>query len=246
MMDRRDRGRYSMERDRRGGQARSRSRDRNDRMRGRDSNRYGKRKEEKKDKFVGSLSEGQKPDKDTTSESDYGDAPDPVYDDEDDEEKIIEMRRKKREELLKKLAKTTDARPTNAPKAKPISPAVDNDDCIILETEKPSNGKDRPKISAAKEPPPIIKPPPIVKQPPPKVPIAATPTKVEQTPPESTTPPLPPGHFNKFGPAAAEEVNPQAIKSKETKKNDWDMFAEQDCDSNFDVSLQISLNISRK
>lgn len=47
---------------------------------------------------MGSLSEGQKQDKESTSGSDVGDID---IDDEDEEEKIIEMRRKKREELLK-------------------------------------------------------------------------------------------------------------------------------------------------
>lgn len=176
---------------------------------------------------MGSLSEGQKPDKDTTSESDYGDAPDPVYDDEDDEEKIIEMRRKKREELLKKLAKTTVPKADDKQSGASFKPSPTDDDCIILETEKPTNGKDRPKkVAVAKEPPPVVK----------TVPAPAPIPQVNKPLPESTTPPLPPGHFNKFGPAVEETNSATTSKPKETKKNDWDMFAEQDCDSNFDVS----------
>lgn len=189
---------------------------------------------------MGSLSEGQKPDKDTTSESDYGDAPDPVYEDEDDEEKIIEMRRKKREELLKKLAKTNapkaDARPSGTTKANHSSSA-DNDDCVILETEKPTNGKDRLKTSKAAKEPIVVKPLPTTTT----VPIAPIPTKEEIILLESTTPPLPPGHFNKFGPAIEETIPPTSKAKETTKKNDWDMFAEQDCDSNFDVSLSYVL-----
>lgn len=98
-VERRDRsGRgYSMERDRRS--QRSRSRDKYDRNY--TGSRYKRRGEEKKDKFVGSLSEGQKPDKESSSDSDIGNINMNVDDDDDDEEKIIEQRRKKREELLK-------------------------------------------------------------------------------------------------------------------------------------------------
>lgn len=90
--------------------------DSRDRMYGRDRDRWNdrdnryrqsgnggmdgrKRREEKNDKFVGSLSEGQKAQKDSSSDSDVGNVT--IADDDDDEEKIIEARRKKREELLK-------------------------------------------------------------------------------------------------------------------------------------------------
>lgn len=56
-----------------------------------------KRKDERNDKYMGSLSEGQK-NKESSSGSELGDID---IDDEDEEEKIIEMRRKKREELMK-------------------------------------------------------------------------------------------------------------------------------------------------
>lgn len=128
--DRRERSRYSMERDqRRPGRSGSRggSRDRFDRrfdrdrdnydrnrfMRDRSRNErddryrysgngggdYRKRREEKNDKFVGSLSEGQKIERDSSSDSEVTNVN--IADDDDDEEKIIEQRRKKREELLK-------------------------------------------------------------------------------------------------------------------------------------------------
>lgn len=57
-----------------------------------------KRKDDKNDKYMGSLSEGQNQHKESSSGSEVGDID---IDDEDEEEKIIEMRRKKREELLK-------------------------------------------------------------------------------------------------------------------------------------------------
>lgn len=228
--DRRDRGRYSMERDRRGGKPRSRSRDRFDRDRGRDGDRYGKRKEEKKDKFVGSLSEGQKPDKDTSSESDYGPSPEPVYEDEDDEEKIIEMRRKKREELLKKLAKANDQKKDSSaePKSKNNKTHETDDDDVVLVT--PSNGKGKAMPIVAEKKPAVVK-----QEAPINLPVIVD----RSVPEDSTTPPLPPGHINKFGPAV-DDANQLAGKAKEIKKNDWDMFAEQDCDSNFDVSLNIT------
>lgn len=56
-----------------------------------------KRKDDRNDKYMGSLSEGQKH-KESSSGSELGDID---IDDEDEEEKIIEMRRKKREELMK-------------------------------------------------------------------------------------------------------------------------------------------------
>lgn len=127
--DRRERSRFSMEREQRRS-IRSRSRggsrdrdrrfdrdrdnwDRNRFMRDRSRNDredryrysgnggggdYRKRREEKNDKFVGSLSEGQKIERDSSSDSEVANLD--IADD-DDEEKIIEQRRKKREELLK-------------------------------------------------------------------------------------------------------------------------------------------------
>lgn len=120
--ERRDgnKSRYSIERDNRRQSARSRSRDRDrnnrgnmrsrnerdDRYRssGNGNNDYRRRRDDKNDKFVGSLSEGQKPERDSSSESDIGNL---NLDDDDDEEKIIENRRKKREELLKVSSTTT-------------------------------------------------------------------------------------------------------------------------------------------
>lgn len=75
---------------------------RDERMRMHDDPTVRKRKDDKNDKYMGSLSEGQKrQDKESSSGSDVGDID---IDDEDEEEKIIEMRRKKREELLKVIS----------------------------------------------------------------------------------------------------------------------------------------------
>lgn len=116
----RDRSRFSMERENRrvsGRNSRERDRDRvndrdRERERDRDRDRYDNRKRDdrykrnedgfrkrKVDKYMGSLSEGQKVDeKGSSSDSEIADI---KMDDDDDEEKIIEQRRKKREELLK-------------------------------------------------------------------------------------------------------------------------------------------------
>lgn len=225
----RERSRYSMERDRRASQ-RSRSRDRYDRMdrggRSRDRDRGGnRRKEEKRDKFVGSLSEGQKPEKDTSSESDYGETTKEV-EEEDDEEKIIEMRRKKREELLKKLSFAK-------------SRIDDDDDDVIhvpnVPPSPPSNGNGKASANQTKQ---FGTPATNKSMPPP-----ATKDTTDDIMMDSTTPPLPPGLQLKLAAAAIKETDEQPTdtfeKSKEvstTKRNDWDMFAEQDIDSNFDVS----------
>lgn len=235
----RDRSRYSMERGDRRGNQRSRSRDRYDRMnrdRSRDRDRYQQRRgkgEEKKDKFVGSLSEGQKPEKDTSSESDYGELDMKVnVDDDDDEERIIEMRRKKREELLKKLSDTN----SNAVESFDKS---DNDEDVQFVPQTPTNGNKYLKSPEAVKPltPPV------------KVIEEEAPTE-EYDMIDSTTPPLPPGMQLKLVTATIVEEEKMEedeigdkLKGKETgtKRNDWDMFAEQDIDSNFDVSANIIL-----
>lgn len=234
----RDRSRYSMERGDRRGNQRSRSRDRYDRGtnrdRSRDRDRYQQRRgkgEEKKDKFVGSLSEGQKPEKDTSSESDYGELDMKVnVDDDDDEERIIELRRKKREELLKKLSDTNSNAIESFDK-------YDNDEDVQFVPQTPTNGtkyNKSPEVAQVQTPP-----------------VKA----IEEVAPnedydmiDSTTPPLPPGMQLKLAVATIieeekmeeDEVGDKLNKGKDTgsKRNDWDMFAEQDIDSNFDVSTR--------
>lgn len=232
----RDRNRYSVEGDRRGNQ-RSRSRDRYDRDymdRGRERDRGNKKREEKNDKFIGSLSEGQKADKESSSESDYGDIKVNDNEDEDDEEKIIEMRRKRREELMKKLATSQVANPepeTNRDES--------DEDCVLVQSEEPVDKK-------------ILTP---------ATPITKAPKQVSPTKPavienfddvESTTPPLPVGMLklklagNATTKTEEDENNEEGNsinhdkvnKIKEAnKRSEWDMFAEQDNYSNFDVSI---------
>lgn len=241
----RDRNRYSIDGDRRGNQ-RSRSRDRYDRDdRGRDRDRGNRKREEKNDKFVGSLSEGQKVDKESSSESDYGDIKVNEIE-EDDEEKIIEMRRKKREELMKKLA-TSQA----VSQREPGSNRSDSDeDVVFVQNEEPADEKTLTPV----------------------VPITTAPKQVSPPEPvvienfddiESTTPPLPVGMLKLAAKVTQPELptktednvtneegndndlinHDKVNKIKEaTKRSEWDMFAEQDNYSNFDVSIFCSVN----
>lgn len=61
-------------------------------------------------------------------------------------------------------------------------------------------------------------------------------TETEVKPYDSLTPPFPPGI--KADVSSKEIIDDKnSIKNKEIKKSEWDMFAEQDIDSNFDVSF---------
>lgn len=244
----RDRNRYSIDGDRRGNQ-RSRSRDRYDRDmdRGRDRDRGNRKREEKNDKFIGSLSEGQKADKESSSESDYGEINIKVNDneDEDDEEKIIEMRRKKREELMKKLATSQ-----TAGQSEPKSIRSESDeDVVFVQNEEPAAVKKT-----------LTPPAPITKAPK-QISPTVQPVVIENFEDiESTTPPLPAGMLplklaakvtkpeptTKTDEIAIDQedsdrdlINHDKVnKIKEaTKRSEWDMFAEQDSYSNFDVSI---------
>lgn len=221
------RNRYSMERDRERGRDsyrmndmdrdrdRDRERDRyNDRQRNYRDDRRGyfepqrKRREEKNDKFMGSLSEGQKPDRASSSSSD-SDVGDIKLDDEDEEEKIIEMRRKKREELLRKLA---GASKETSPVKKSIERFSDESNDVIF-VEEPSK----------KQQPTSFK--------------NAINKSHNRSVDEANTPPLP--ETTKLDDAKADA---KMNVAPAPKRNDWDMFAEQDIDSNFDVSHSCSLS----
>lgn len=214
------RGRLTMERDNRRMNDMDRDRDRdrdryNDRQRNYRDDRRGnadqsrKRREEKNDKFVGSLSEGQKQDREShSSDSDIGDI---KLDDEDDEEKIIEMRRKKREELLKKLAVASkDSSPV---KTKAIERYSDESNDVIF-VEEPSK---KPQPTSFKN---VIN------------------KSHRRDSDEAITPPLPeqekPDDTKPSDTKPDENAKPNVAPAP--KRNDWDMFAEQDIDSNFDVS----------
>lgn len=263
--------RYLMERDggrRMGGagdrdryDGRGRSRDRHNRHA--DERGGGRRKDDKKDKFVGSLSEGQMPDRDSSSGSERGGGrgarttktaasvhnvdDNDDEEDEDDEEKIIEMRRRKREELLRKLAVTTSVvtptaaelkTPDASAKKRKLELANDTDEVVFVKT-KPleSNGRKVHKPSTTE---PIEKEVTRAKASPETPPRSVPSVRLVDQMAESMSPVAEPADGmtesgdkpNKDGVALA-----TANAGTATKKNDWDMFAEQDCDSNFDVSV---------
>ncbi|XP_063698311.1 uncharacterized protein LOC134829240 [Culicoides brevitarsis] len=214
--DRRDNRRYSPAPDNRRREQRSRSRNRYDSRRDYDSRRKPTSNKKEEDKFKDSLSEGLKAAKESSSESETNDID--LNDEEEDEEQIIERRRKQREELLKKLAVNEDSN-TNVTMASTSPGRTTNnntDDDVVLVSRTPEQKKiDRPFKNVAGTLTPPLKD-----------------NKKAEEP--SLTPPIP----NKN----AEEEAGAKEKEKATKKQEWDMFAEQDEETNFDSPATISAN----
>lgn len=168
--------------------------------------------------------------KESSSDSEIADID---IDDEEDEEKIIEKRRKQREELLKKLgANNDDSNPPPSethsspqivetkpepPKSptKPLSTKTrkkSNDYFII---EEPSKASNRRRPSRDTDNNDSLTPP---------IPI----TRVHQNTLESKK--------QQSQPASDEDDDDRSSSKQEksSKRAEWDMFAEQDIDSNFD------------
>ncbi|XP_058837159.1 serine/threonine-protein kinase PRP4 homolog isoform X2 [Topomyia yanbarensis] len=233
-------GRRLSSRDRFRGRSRSRSRDRggwrerDDRGRydrdrgarnGRDYRGGTKRKPED-DKYKDSLSEGLKQQKESSSDSEVGDI---NIDDEEDEEKIIEKRRKQREELLKKLgAVNEDSNPPPEAKHAPIA-EIKTHAKPVDKQEPPSNHTSKPRKRAD------------------DFFVIAEPAKADTLKDTSDkhnvslTPPIP------ITRVTAEEhkdlrEDERAKQDKGYKRNEWDMFAEQDIDSNFDSPNTVVAN----
>lgn len=204
-----DRNRRSMERDRWNRDRRDSSRGRRNSSRDRNPRRYPDKERDRKgksdaDKYKDSLSEGLKRDKDSSSSE--SEVADIKMDEEEDEEKIIERRRKQREELVKKLgAPSEDSNTMQSVNSTPNLKSIE-DDIIFLDSPKEHSIEKR----------------------------ALTPT-IEA----SLTPPIE-QHLNSSKVKEQEsedevdELGKEKSKGKEAKKGDWDMFAEQDLDSNFD------------
>ncbi|XP_059612540.1 uncharacterized protein LOC132259025 [Phlebotomus argentipes] len=171
---------------------------------GREKFRDRREKEEVKDKYKDSLSEGQvhpKNRKDSSSESEMGDID---IKDEEDEEKIIEQRRKRREELLKKLgAGSEDSNPAMTSR----EPSV----CHISETTTP-------KIKTPPQTPKKDKSPEKAIEDSLTPPIPASRKDLQAMMQEKKQP--------------VKEVRP--VKENNAKRGEWDMFAEQDIASNYD------------
>ncbi|KAL1403654.1 hypothetical protein pipiens_005597 [Culex pipiens pipiens] len=229
-----DRGRRNSSRDRFRGRSRSRDRGRYDRddRGGRNGRDRGGRRKPEDDKYKDSLSEGLKQQKESSSDSEIGDID---IDDEEDEEKIIEKRRKQREELLKKLgANNDDSNPPPSeshsspqivtkqepPPKSPIKPLPaskprkkSNDYFII---EEPSKASDRRRSSHNDS----LTPP---------IPITRVQTSNAETKKTKAQPSQPASEDDE-----TEDDDDQSKQEKSSKRAEWDMFAEQDIDSNFD------------
>ncbi|XP_039431585.1 serine/threonine-protein kinase PRP4 homolog isoform X2 [Culex pipiens pallens] len=228
-----DRGRRNSSRDRFRGRSRSRDRGRYDRddRGGRNGRDRGGRRKPEDDKYKDSLSEGLKQQKESSSDSEIGDID---IDDEEDEEKIIEKRRKQREELLKKLgANNDDSNPPPSeshsspqivtkqepPPKSPIKPLPaskprkkSNDYFII---EEPSKASDRRRSSNNDS----LTPP---------IPITRVQTSNAETKKTKAQPSQPASEDDET------DDDDQSKQEKSSKRAEWDMFAEQDIDSNFD------------
>ncbi|XP_068142246.1 serine/threonine-protein kinase PRP4 homolog [Drosophila tropicalis] len=134
-----------------------------------------------RDRYKGSLSEGQKmqEDKDSTDEEINLDID---IEDDDDEERIIEQRRKKREELLKKLGTASPDR-----------------------VSRKSNSYESDSSATPRRSP--------------------TPLKGEEDDPVKES-----NHQDE----KSDHLQPDQPQKFKEKRNEWDMFADQDVDSNFD------------
>ncbi|XP_017057934.1 serine/threonine-protein kinase PRP4 homolog [Drosophila ficusphila] len=187
----RSHSRSKFESDRRRERERQKDRDRGsfDRGGGRGGARGGADNGDR-DRYKGSLSEGQKKhDKESSDEEVNLDID--INDDDDDEERIIELRRKKREELLKKLGSGQE------------SPTPQNS----ISNESRSSSP----VSSQRE-----------------------------RPPRTPTPTLPSSDLTKDQ-QQLDNSSSQKNSVKE-KRNEWDMFADQDVDSNFDSPNTIVQN----
>ncbi|EDS27572.1 prp4 [Culex quinquefasciatus] len=229
-----ERGRRNSSRDRFRGRSRSRDRGRYDRddRGGRNGRDRGGRRKPEDDKYKDSLSEGLKQQKESSSDSEIGDID---IDDEEDEEKIIEKRRKQREELLRKLgANNDDSNPPPSeshsspqivtklepPTKSPIKPLLaskprnkSNDYFII---EEPSKASDRRRSSHNDS----LTPP---------IPITRVQTSNAETKKTKAQPSQPASEDDE-----TDDDDDQSKQEKSSKRTEWDMFAEQDIDSNFD------------
>ncbi|XP_017841813.2 LOW QUALITY PROTEIN: serine/threonine-protein kinase PRP4 homolog [Drosophila busckii] len=153
-----------------------------------------------RDRYKGSLSEGQKMhDKESSDEEVSLDID--INEDEDDEERIIELRRKKREELLKKLGTTEQHSHTNS-----LSPRISNS----YESRSSS-------------------------------PASARQERGQRTPSPSPLTEKSEEKDNDHDNHKIELTENKVTTVKE-KRNEWDMFADQDVDSNFDSPNTIVQN----
>ncbi|EDV95652.1 GH15661 [Drosophila grimshawi] len=153
-----------------------------------------------RDRYKGSLSEGQKMHDKESSDEEVNLLDIDINEDDDDEERIIEQRRKRREELLKKFG-TTESR-TASP-----TPRKSNS----YESTSTSPGSSRPERGRSISPNPSGD----VKE-----------QQEEQVQQEQKD------EHDKSEPLDANSSSKNSATKE--KRNEWDMFADQDVDSNFD------------
>jgi serine/threonine-protein kinase PRP4 len=147
------------------------------------------------------------------SSSSEGEIANIKLDDEEDEEKIIERRRRQREELLKKLgAPSEDSNTIQSIESTPVLKSADEDVNIFAEAPSKKEKSSSPEISMT---PPIDNP--------------TSKTKEEEEEEMKET-------------EDSQDDGKDKKVVKEAKKNEWDMFAEQDIDSNFDSPSAIITN----
>ncbi|XP_059218097.1 serine/threonine-protein kinase PRP4 homolog [Stomoxys calcitrans] len=212
----RDRDRWMRER------SHSRSKAESDRKRERDRQRSGKDRSDRpdKDRYRGSLSEGQKVQQ-ADSSTDEEVNIDIDIDEEDDEEKIIEMRRKQREELLKKLGDG------NQNKGKHFEKENKDNSTLSVSEEKRTSRNERSTTSSSSERPNRSR-----SRSPNTSDSSRQPTEnAEHTPRDESNTTEQQGEYNK-----------NANTSTKEKRTEWDMFADQDVDSNFDSPNTIVQN----
>ncbi|XP_058121022.1 serine/threonine-protein kinase PRP4 homolog isoform X2 [Anopheles coustani] len=181
------------------------------------------------DRFKDSLSEGLKQQKESSSDSEIADID---IDDEEDEEKIIEKRRKEREALLKKLGAAnedsnsmTEVQP---PELRQLSsstgPSSRNDSSTNNSREATAHHQqqdDRDGTDQSLTPPIPSERRDLMDQ-------------VERKQKDPADPPK--------GDLDRQSKEPKSTAKENVKRPEWDMFAEQDIDSNFDSPNQVVAN----
>uniref|UniRef100_A0A182KCM7 Serine/threonine-protein kinase PRP4 homolog n=1 Tax=Anopheles christyi TaxID=43041 RepID=A0A182KCM7_9DIPT len=210
--------RLDRERDRERFRDRDRDRDygRGMQRNGREGRGGGKGRKLDDDRFKDSLSEGLKQLKESSSESEIADID---IDDEEDEEKIIEKRRKEREALLKKLGVQNEdsntmmeVEPPELKQVSMISSISSSRNESRETTSQHQEDHDRDGTDQSLTPPIPNERKDLM-------------DKVERKPKES---PEPPKDLDR------QSKEPKTTAKENSKRPEWDMFAEQDIDSNFD------------
>ncbi|XP_065371849.1 serine/threonine-protein kinase PRP4 homolog [Calliphora vicina] len=184
-----------------------------------------------KDRYRGSLSEGQKVHQKESSSDEEVNININIEED-DDEEKIIEMRRKQREELLKKLAgsKQTDAPRPPPPPAHSISSSSSATNSHNDSDSKRKNSYNSDKKERSATPPPTKQ-----RRSRTRSPLTSESSSRHPTEQNDATP-------DDKGDQDNNNKTANNTNKEKEKRPEWDMFADQDVDSNFDSPSTIVQN----